>query len=148
MIRAQLNSVPRRFIKFARASLCATYFAKLHNRHILSPLPYYINITYFALTDAILLRFTYLTLFLFAREAPGLRNVSFNGEKFAKLEHETQYVEYFLHKRSASLAKVVQRLLACHATSCATERGLWGSVYSGSRHALGKKLITICANSC
>jgi hypothetical protein len=71
MIRAQLSSVPRRFIKFARASLCATYFAKHRNRHILSPLPYYINITYRAYTDVILLRFTYLTLFLFAREAPG-----------------------------------------------------------------------------
>jgi hypothetical protein len=35
MIRAQLSSIPRRFIKFARASLCATYFAKLCNRHIL-----------------------------------------------------------------------------------------------------------------
>jgi hypothetical protein len=53
----------------------------------------------------------------------------------------------FCTKGPASLAKVVQRLLACHATSCATERSLWGSVYSGSRHALGKKLITICANS-
>jgi hypothetical protein len=57
-------------------------------------------------------------------------------------------------KGFASLAKAVQRLLACHATSCATERNwsLWGSVYSASRNALGiesgKKLITICANSC
>jgi hypothetical protein len=56
-------------------------------------------------------------------------------------------------KGSASLAKVVQRLLACHATSCATEGNwsLWGSVYSASRNALGiepgKKLITIYANS-
>jgi hypothetical protein len=56
-------------------------------------------------------------------------------------------------KGFASLAKVVQRLLACHATSCATERNwsLWGSVYSASRNVLGiqcgKKLITICANS-
>jgi hypothetical protein len=56
-------------------------------------------------------------------------------------------------KGFASLAKVVQRLLACQATSCATERkwSLWGSVYSASRNALGiergKKLITICANS-
>jgi hypothetical protein len=40
-----------------------------------------------------LLRFTYLTLFLFAREAPGLRNVSLNGKKHAKLEHEAQYLE-------------------------------------------------------
>jgi hypothetical protein len=95
MILAQLSSVPRRFIKFARASLCPTYFAKLRNRHILGPLPYYINITCRALTDVIymLLRFTYLTLFLFAREAPGLRNVSFNGERYAKLEHEAQYLE-------------------------------------------------------
>jgi hypothetical protein len=60
---------------------------------MLSPLPYYINITYRALTDVILLRFTYLTLYLFAREAPGLRNVSFNGEKYAKLEHKAQYLE-------------------------------------------------------
>jgi hypothetical protein len=56
-------------------------------------------------------------------------------------------------KGFASLAKVVQRLSACHATSCAAERNwsLWGSVYSASRNALGiersKKLITICANS-
>jgi hypothetical protein len=40
-----------------------------------------------------LLRFTYLTLFLFAGEAPGLLNVSFKGEKYAKLEHEAQYLE-------------------------------------------------------
>jgi hypothetical protein len=39
------------------------------------------------------LRFTYLTLFLFAREAPSLRNVSLNGEKYAKLEHEAQSLE-------------------------------------------------------
>jgi hypothetical protein len=57
-------------------------------------------------------------------------------------------------KGFASLAKVVQRLLTCHATSCATERNwsLWSSVYSASRSDLGKKcgkkLITICANSC
>jgi hypothetical protein len=56
-------------------------------------------------------------------------------------------------KEFASLTKVVQRLLACHATSCATERNwsLWGRVYTASRNALGmergKKLITICANS-
>jgi hypothetical protein len=56
-------------------------------------------------------------------------------------------------KGSASLAKVEQRLLACHATSCATERNwsLWGSVYSASRNALGtesgKKLFRICADS-
>jgi hypothetical protein len=47
----------------------------------------------------------------------------------------------------------VQRLLVCHATSRATERNwsLWGRVYTASRNALGielgKKLITICANS-
>jgi hypothetical protein len=40
-----------------------------------------------------LLRLTYLTLFLFAREAPGLLNVSLNGENYAKLEHEAQYLE-------------------------------------------------------
>jgi hypothetical protein len=56
-------------------------------------------------------------------------------------------------KGFASLAKVVQRLLACHATSCATERNwsLWGSVYSASQNALGiepgKKLITVCGSS-
>jgi hypothetical protein len=56
-------------------------------------------------------------------------------------------------KEFASLTKVVQRLLVCHATSCATERNwsLWGRVYTASRNALGiergKKLITICANS-
>jgi hypothetical protein len=56
-------------------------------------------------------------------------------------------------KGSASLAKVVQTLLVCHATSCATERNgsLWGSVYSASRNAFGtesgKRLIRICANS-
>jgi hypothetical protein len=56
-------------------------------------------------------------------------------------------------KGSASLAKVVQRLLACQATSCATEGNLslWGSMYSASQNALGiessKKLITVCANS-
>jgi hypothetical protein len=56
-------------------------------------------------------------------------------------------------KGFARLAKVVQRLLACHATSCAIERNwsLWGSVYSASRNALGiecgRKLITICDDS-
>jgi hypothetical protein len=65
-----------------------------------------------------LLRSTYLTLFLFAREAPGLLNVSFNGEKYAKLEHEVNILNRFGTKWFASLAKVVQRLLACHATSC------------------------------
>jgi hypothetical protein len=56
-------------------------------------------------------------------------------------------------KEFGSLTKVVQRLLACHATSCATERNwsLWGRVYTASRNALGmergKKLISICANS-
>jgi hypothetical protein len=56
-------------------------------------------------------------------------------------------------KGFASLSKVVQMLLACYATSCATEGNwsLWGSVYSASRNALGiergNKLITICANS-
>jgi hypothetical protein len=59
----------------------------------------------------------------------------------------------FGFKGFASLAKVVQRLLACHATSCAAERNwsLWGSVYSASRNAhgihRGKKLITICEDS-
>jgi hypothetical protein len=67
------------FYSIARASLCATHFVKLRNTHILSPLPYYIN-TYRALAD-VTQRFTYLTLFLFAREAPGLRNVTFNGVK-------------------------------------------------------------------
>jgi hypothetical protein len=46
-----------------------------------------------------LLRFTYITLFLFAREAPGLLNVSFNGKKYAKLEHEAQYLEQVWHKK-------------------------------------------------
>jgi hypothetical protein len=40
-----------------------------------------------------LLRFTYVTLFFFAREAPGLLNVSFNCGKYAKLEQEAQYLE-------------------------------------------------------
>jgi hypothetical protein len=59
----------------------------------------------------------------------------------------------FGFKGFASLAKVVQRLLACHPSSCATERNwsLWGSVYSASRNALGiergKKVITICDDS-
>jgi hypothetical protein len=47
----------------------------------MSPSPNYINTTYGAFTDVMLLRFTYLTLFLFAREAPVLRIVSFDGEK-------------------------------------------------------------------
>jgi hypothetical protein len=68
------------FYSIARASLCATHFVKFRNTRILSPLPYYIN-TYCALAD-VTQRFTYLTLFLFAREAPGLRNVTFNVVKY------------------------------------------------------------------
>jgi hypothetical protein len=51
------------------------------------------------------------------------------------------------------LCAVVQRLLTCHATSCATERNwsLWGRVYCASRNALAmekaKKLIAICTSS-
>jgi hypothetical protein len=58
-----------------------------------------------------------------------------------------------LFGKAARHGEKVQRLLACHATSCATERNwsLWGSVYSASRDALGtesgKKLIRICDNS-
>jgi hypothetical protein len=89
---AELSSSP--FHSIARASLCVIYFVKLRNTHILSPYPYYINnTTYRALTNAISLRFTYLTLFLFSREAPGLHNISFHAEKYAKLEHEAQYLE-------------------------------------------------------
>jgi hypothetical protein len=55
-------------------------------------------------------------------------------------------------KEFASLNKVVQRLLVCHATSCATEQNwsLWGRVYT-ARNALGiergKKILMIYANS-
>lgn len=51
------------------------------------------------------------------------------------------------------LQATVLRLMACHATACATERNwsLWGRVYSSARNALAaeraKKLITICTNS-
>jgi hypothetical protein len=48
---------------------------------------------YRAQTDVVLLSFTYLTLFLFACKAPGLLNVSFNGEKHAKHELEARYLE-------------------------------------------------------
>lgn len=53
----------------------------------------------------------------------------------------------------ADLTKVVEKLLTCHATTCATERNwsLWGRVYTASRSALGveraKKMITICSNT-
>jgi hypothetical protein len=38
----------------------------------------------------------------------------------------------------SKLSGVVQKLLTCHATSCATERNwsLWGCVYTSSRNAL------------
>lgn len=51
------------------------------------------------------------------------------------------------------LTPVVLRLMACHATTCATERNwsLWGRVYTSARNALGleraKKMIAICTNS-
>jgi hypothetical protein len=79
-----------------------------------------------------------------------------NKRKFAQMPSLSMRLNIwkrFGTKEFASLTKVVQRLLVCHATSCATERNwsLWGRVYTASRNALGiergKKLITICANS-
>jgi hypothetical protein len=52
---------------------------KLRSTHISSPSPYYNINTYRA---DVIQRFTYLTLFLFAREAPGLRSVTLNGKKY------------------------------------------------------------------
>jgi hypothetical protein len=51
------------------------------------------------------------------------------------------------------LTKVAEKLLTCHATTCATECNwsLWGRVYTASRNALGveraKKMIKICSYS-
>ena len=53
----------------------------------------------------------------------------------------------------SDLVPVALQLMACHATTCATERNwsLWGRVYTASRNALGieraKKMIAICTNS-
>jgi hypothetical protein len=52
-------------------------------------------------------------------------------------------------KEFASLTKVVQKLLVCHATSCATEfvGPRVHSLSKCSRHITWQNLITICANS-
>jgi hypothetical protein len=57
-----------------------------------------------------------------------------------------------VHKNTSELTEVAVRLLACHATSAATERkwSLWGRVYTAAKSRLGlehaKEMITICAN--
>jgi hypothetical protein len=46
-----------------------------------------------------------------------------------------------------SLTKAVQRLLVCHATSCATGTGVCGASQNALGMERGQKLMTICANS-
>jgi hypothetical protein len=64
-----------------------------------------------------------------------------NKRKFAEMPSLSMRLniwKWFGTKEFASLTKVAQRLLVCHATSCATERNwsLWGRVYTASRNGL------------
>jgi hypothetical protein len=91
-----------------------------------------------------------------AKAAAALASKRSNKRTFAEkpsLSLRLEIWSRYSTKEFASLSKFVQRLLACHATSCATERNwsLWRRVCTASRNALGmeraEKLITLCSHS-
>jgi hypothetical protein len=82
-----------------------------------------------------------------------LRNVTFNGEKYAKLEHEAQYLESVWHKRvckpDQGCAEAVG--VPCNKLCNRAELEFVGprvhSLSKCSLHITWKTLITICADS-
>jgi hypothetical protein len=82
-----------------------------------------------------------------------LRNVAFNGEKYAKLEHEAQYLELVWHKRvckpgqGCAEAVGVQRNKLCNRAELEFVGPRVHSLSKCSRQIPWQKSIVICANS-